>query len=134
MLSRWVTRPEGLVCVHASVKCEEDLFTQSERFQTKEVVRSVQAADAGNGPTLEMALGVAFQYSEGLYRVEYHGHRVILVPVEAKALKKLLLAVCHRQEGAGHRGVDATMARLEWRWVWEGMACVLRELTWLCLY
>ena len=44
--------------------------------------------------------------------MEHHGHRVIWVPAGADSLKKRLL-VCAHMEGTGHRGVDATMARLE---------------------
>ena len=44
--------------------------------------------------------------------VEHRGHRVIWVPAWADSLKKRLL-VCAHPEGSGHRGVDATMARLE---------------------
>ena len=93
----------------------------------------MRAAAAGDGPTLDTALGVASLDSEGLYRVEYHGHRVIWVPAEAESLKKRLL-VCAHLEGAGHRGVDATMARLERHCVWEGMAGDVRNMTRLCLY
>ena len=50
--------------------------------------------------------------------VEHRGHRVIWVPVRADSLKKQLL-VCAHLEGAGHRGVDATMARLERHCVWD---------------
>ena len=64
------------------------------------------------GPTIDTALGVASVDYEGLYRVEHHGHRVIWVPAGADSLKKRLL-VCAHLEGVGHRGVDATMARLE---------------------
>ena len=103
LLSRWVTRPGGPVCVHASVKYADVLFAGNDKFPTKEVVRGVQAAAAGDGPTLDTALGVASIESEGLYRVEYHGHRVIWVPAEAESLKKLLL-VCAHLKGAGHRG------------------------------
>ena len=39
LLSRWVTRSEGPVCKHASVKCTEVLFAESDKFPTKEVVR-----------------------------------------------------------------------------------------------
>ena len=53
--------------------------------------------------------------------MEYHGHRVIWLPAEAESLKKRLL-VCAHLEGAGNRGVNATMARLERHCVWEGMA------------
>jgi len=118
LLSRWVTRPGGPVCVHASVKYTEVLFAGSDKFPTKEVVRGVQAAAAEGGPTRDTAMGVASRDSEGLYRVEHHGHRVIWVPAGADSLKKRLL-VCAHLEGTGHRGVDATMARLERHCVWD---------------
>ena len=40
-------------------------------------MRAVQAAAAGGRLTLDTALGVASLDSEGLYRVEYHDHRMI---------------------------------------------------------
>ena len=118
LLSRWVTRPEGPVCAHASVKYTEVLFAGSDIFPTTEVVRAVQAAAAEGGPTRDTAMGVASWISEGLYRVEDHGHRVMWVPGGADSLKKRLL-VCAHLEGTGHRGVDATMARFERHCVWD---------------
>ena len=53
------------------------VFAGSDKFPTKEVVRGVQAAAAEGGPTRDTAMGVASRDSEGLYRVEHHGHRVI---------------------------------------------------------
>ena len=55
------------------------------------------------------------------------------MPAEAESLKKRLLVYAHLEE-TGHRGVDATMARLERRCVWEGMAGDVRDMTRLCLY
>ena len=72
LLLRWVTRPGGSVFVHASVKDAEMLFVGSDKFPTKEVVRGVQAAAAGDGLNFDTALGVASLDSEGLYLVEYH--------------------------------------------------------------
>ena len=46
LLSLWVTRPGGPVCVHASIKCTEVLFVGSDKFPTKEVVHGVQVAAA----------------------------------------------------------------------------------------
>ena len=63
-------------------------------------------------------MGVASLGSEGLYRVEHHDHRVIWVPAGADSSKKRLL-VCVHLEGTGHRGVDATMTRLERHRVWD---------------
>ena len=91
------------MCVHASVKYAEALFAGSDKFPTKVVVRGVQAAAAGDGPTLDTALGVASLDSERLCRVEYHGHRVIWAPAKAECLKKRRL-VCAHLEGGGHRG------------------------------
>ena len=65
--------------------------------------------------------------------MEHHGHRVIGVPAGVDSLKKRQL-VCAHLEGAGHRGVDATMARLNRHCVWEGMAGDVRDMTRLCLY
>ena len=55
------------------------------------------------------------------------------MPAGADSLKMLLL-VCAHLEGAGHRGVDATMARLERHCVWEGMADDVQDMIRLCLY
>ena len=113
-----MTRSEGPICGHASVKYTELLFAGGDKFPTKEVVRGVQAAAAEGGPTRDTAMGVASLDSEGLYRVKHHGHRVIWVPAGADSLKKRLL-VCAHLEGIGHRGLDATMARLERYCLWH---------------
>ena len=85
------------------------------------------------GPILDKALRLASLDSEGLYRVEHHGHRVVWVPAGADSLNNRLL-VCAHLEGAGHRGVDATMARLERHCVWESMAGDVGDMIRLCLY
>ena len=76
--------------MHTGVKYTEVLFAGSDKFPT-EVVHGVQAAAAEGGR--DTAMGVASLDSEGLYRVEHHGHRVIWVPAGADSLKKRLL-VC----------------------------------------
>ena len=95
LLSRWVTRSEGPVCGHASVKYTEKIFAGSGKFPTKEVVRGVQAAAAEGGPTRDTAMGVPSVDSEGLYRVGHHGHRMIWVPAGADSLEKRLLVCAH---------------------------------------
>ena len=76
LLSRWVTRSEGLGCAHGSVKYTEVLFARSDKFPM-EVVSGVQAAATEDGLTRDTAMRVASRDSEGLYRVEDHGHHVI---------------------------------------------------------
>ena len=104
--------------MHESITYTEVFFAGSDKFPTNEVVRWIQVAAAEGGPTLDTGLGVASLDCERLYRVERHGHRVIWVPSGAESLKKRLL-VCAHLEGTGHRGVDATMVRLEWHCVWD---------------
>ena len=50
--------------------------------------------------------------------MEQHGHRVIWMPAGADSLEKRPL-LCAYLEGVGHRGVDATMARLQRHCVWD---------------
>ena len=95
-------------------------------------MRGLQAAAAEGGPTLDTALGVASLHSERLYRVEHHGNRVIWGRTGADSLKKRLL-VCAHLQGDGHRGVDATLVRLEGHCVWKGMADDVRGMIRLCL-
>ena len=130
LLSRWVMRPGGAVCVHASVKYTEVLFAGSDKFPTKDVMNGVQTAAAEGGPTLDTALGLASLDSEGLNRVEHYGHRLIWAPARAESLKKRLL-VCAHLEGTGH------LQR------WLGLSCAacgrvladdVRDMTRLCGY
>ena len=94
------------------------LFAGSDKFPAKKVVRDVEDAAGEGGPTRDTAMGVASLDSEGLNRVEHHSHCVIWVPAGADSLKKRLLVDAHL-ERAGHRGVDATLARLERHCVWN---------------
>ena len=75
-----MTRPGGQVYVYASFTYTEVHFAGRAKFPTKEVVRGVQVAAAEGGPTLDTGLGVPSLDSEGLYRVEHYGHRVICRP------------------------------------------------------
>ena len=87
-------------------------------FRRRRLCTALQAAAEEGGPTCDTAIGVASLDSEGLYRVEHHGHRVIWVPAGADSLKKRLLVCAHLEE-TGHCGFDATMARLEPHCVWD---------------
>ena len=49
-----MTRPGGPGSVHASVKYAEVLFAGRDKFLTKEVVLGVQAAAAGDGPSIRL--------------------------------------------------------------------------------
>ena len=57
LLSCWVTRPGGAVCVLASVKYTEVLFAGSDKFPTNKSVRGVEASAAEGGPTRDTAMG-----------------------------------------------------------------------------
>ena len=94
LLSRWVTRSEGPVCAHASVKYTEVLFAGSDKFPTKEVVHGVQAAAAESGPTRGTAMRVASLNSEDLYLMEHHRHRGMWVPGGGRLFEEATIGVC----------------------------------------
>ena len=133
LLSRWVARPGGPTCVHVSVKYAEVLFAESEKFPTKEIVRGVKAAAAGDGPILDPALGVAFLDSEGLCTCGVPRPPCGLGAGRGQVSEAATAGVCP-PGGTGHRGVDATMARLERHCIWEDMDRDVWDMTRLCLY
>ena len=102
--------------MHASVKYTEVLFPGSDKFPTNEVVRGLQAAAAEGGPTLDAALGVASLDSEGLYRVEHYGHRVVWMPGEVDSLKSDCWCV------PSWRGPDTVGSMQRWLGL-SGTAC-----------
>ena len=123
LLLRWVTRPGGPVCVHANVKYTEVLFAGSDKFPTKEV------ADPPSIRHWAWFRWILKRYTGwGTITTALSGCR----PRPTLFGKRLL--VCPHLKGAGHHGIGATMARLEWRCVWEGMADDVWDMTRLCLY
>ena len=80
--------------MHASVKYAEVLFVGSDKFPTKGFVRGVQAAAAGDGSTVDTALGVASLDSERLYRVKYLGPPCNLGAGRARFSEEATAGVC----------------------------------------
>lgn len=64
------------------------------------------------------ASGTVSSGADALYREEYRGQRVLWIPDEVRELHVRLLIRSHMSE-AGHRGVDATLARLRGYCVWK---------------
>ena len=66
-------------------------------------------------PTLQafdVAVGRAVLDDEGLFRVSVRGRNVLWIPDSDKPLQ-LRLMICAHMRDAGHRGVAATLVRLQ---------------------
>ena len=133
LLSRWVTLPALPVrAVAVFAPCPPD-----DSMPSKQVVRQAQqkARDAASGAlqAFDVAVGRAVLDDEGLFRVSVRGRNVLWIPDSDKPLQ-LRLMICAHMRDAGHRGVAATLVRLQEYCVWSGMEADVREFVRQCLH
>ena len=81
----------------------------------------------------ESAVGLAVLDDEGLFRIHARGRHVLWIPDSDKQLQVRLM-ICAHMRDAGHRGVAATLVRLQEFCVWSGMEAQMREFVRQCLY
>ncbi|CAM9865980.1 unnamed protein product [Sphacelaria rigidula] len=93
-------------------------------------VRAVALYDA-DVQSFESDFGTAILHSEGLFRV--HGRNVLWIPSSDKQLQVRLM-VCTHMRDAGHRGVAATLVRLQTFRVWQGIETHVGEFIRQCLH
>ena len=70
---------------------------------------------------------------EGLFRVHVRGRNVLWIPSSDQQLQTRLM-ICAHMRDAGHRGVGATIVRLQEYFVWQGMEAQVREFVRQCLH
>ena len=91
---------------------------------SKAVVRQAQqkvlATDGTEVQSFESAVGRAVLDGEGLFRIHARGRHVLWIPEYDKQLQVRLM-ICAHMRDAGHRGVAATLVRLQEFCVWSGM-------------
>ena len=95
--------------------------------------RSQEAAVAGTGTSVDTHFGTAERGQDGVYCVTYKGCAALWVP-PADAELQLRLMVCAHMKDAGHRGVEATLARLTRYCVWRDMETDVRGFVRQCLF
>ena len=80
------------------------------------VVRQAQqkalATDGTEVQSYESAVGLAVLDDEGLFRIHARGRHVLWIPDSDKQLQVRLM-ICAHMRDAGHRGVAATLVRLQ---------------------
>ena len=133
LLSRWVnipTLPARAVSVYGP--CEPD-----DSMPSKSAVRQAQRKDLGASDaevsSFESDVGTAILDNEGLFRVHVRGRNVLWIPSSDNQLQIRLMICAHMRE-AGHRGVAATLVRLQEYCVWKGMEVQVREFVRQCLH
>ena len=70
--------------------------------------------------SFESAVGLAVLNDEGLFRIHESGRYVLWIPDSDKQLHVRLM-ICGHMRDAGHRGVSATLVRVQEFCVWSGM-------------
>ena len=104
---------------------------------SKAVVRQAQqkalATDGTEVKSFESAVGLAVLDDEGLFRINACGRHVLWIPDSDKQLQVRLM-ICAHMRDAGHRGVAATLLRVQTFCVWSGMEAQMREFVRQCLH
>ena len=104
---------------------------------SKAVVRQAQqkalATDGTELHSFESAVGLAVLDDEGLFRIHARGRHVSWIQDSDKQLQVRLM-ICAHMRDAGHRGVAATLVRLQEFCVWSGMEAQMREFVRQCLH
>ena len=97
---------------------------------SKAVVRQAQqkalATDGSEVQSFGSAVGLAVLDDEGLFRIYARGRHVLRIPDSDKQLQVRFM-ICAHVRDAGHRGVAATLVRLQEFCVWSGMEAQMRE-------
>ena len=110
---------------------------QDDSLPSKAVVRQAQqkalATDGTEVKSFESAVGLAVLDDEGLFRIHACGRHVLWIPDSDKQLQVRLM-ICAHMRDAGHRGVAATLVRLQEFCVWSGMEAQMREFVRQCLH
>ena len=133
LLSRWVSVPAlPARAVAVLSPCDPD-----DSMPSKAAVRQAQqkalATDGTKVQSFESAVGLAFLDDKGLFRIHARGRRVSWIPDSDKQLQVRLIFCAHMHD-AGHRGVAATLVRLQAFCVWSGMEAQMREFVRQCLH
>ena len=133
LLSRWVSVPALPVrAVAVFSPCDQD-----DSLPSKAVVRQAQqkalATHGTEVKSFESAVGLAVLDDEGLFRIHACGRHVLWIPDSDKQLQVRLM-ICAHMRDAGHRGVAATLVRLQEFCVWSGMEAQMREFVRQCLH
>ena len=133
LLSRWVNVPAMPVrAVAVFAPCDPD-----DSMPSKDVVRQAQrkarAADGADVPAFDAVVGRAVLDDEGLFRVLVRGRNVLWIPDSDQQLQVRLM-ICAHMRDAGHRGVAATLVRLQEFCVWSGMESHVRDFVGQCLH
>ena len=131
LLSRWVNVPALPVrAVAVFAQCDPD-----DSMPSKDVVRQAQrkARTAEGELAFDTAVGRAVLDDEGLFRVHVRGCNDLWIPESDEPLQVRLM-VCAHMRDAGHRGVAATLVRLQEFSVWAGMEAHVRDFVRQCLH
>ena len=136
LLSRWVNVPAvsvRAVAVFASGEPDETLPSKDAIREAQEQAQAGFGVMVAGARSFQAAVGRVSKDGEGLFRVHVAGGDVLWIPPQAKELQTRLM-VCAHMKGAGHRGVVATLQRLQEYCCWYRMEAQVAEFVRQCLH
>ena len=114
---------------------------QDDSIPSKAVVRQAQhkalATDGTEVQSFESPVGLAVLDDEGLLCIHARCRHVFWnldsdKQLQVRLMMQVRLMICAHMRDAGHRGVAATLVRLQEFCVWSGMEAQMREFVRLC--
>ena len=115
LLSRWVNVPA--MAVRAVAACannapDETMLSKDTICEVQQHARAGLGAIASGASSYTTLVGHATKDNEDLFRVGLDGRDVLWILEQVKEMQTWLM-VCAHMKDAGHRGVLATMQRLQ---------------------
>ena len=131
LLSRWVSVPALPVrVVTVVIPCDHSMPC---RAVVRQAQQKALATDGTEVQSYESDVGLAVLDDEGLFRIHAPSRHVLWIPDSDKQLQVRLMIWAHARD-AEHRGVAATLVRLQEFCVWSGIEAQMREFVRQCLH
>ena len=134
-LSRWLNIPAVAVRaveVFGSSAPDETMPSKDAVHQVQQQARAGLGTMVGGALSLTTSVGSATKDNEDLFRVRLDGRDVLWIPEHAKEMQTRLM-VCASMKDARHRGVVATLQRLQGYWCWFRTEIHVTEFVKQCL-
>ena len=135
LVSRWVNIAVAVraVAVFASSAPDETMPSKDLIREAQQQARVGLGAMVSGVSSFTTSVGRATKDNEDLFRVGLDGRDVLWIPEQAKEMQTRLM-VCVYMKGAGHRGVVATLQRLQRYCCWFRIEVHVTEFVKQCLH
>ena len=135
LLSQWVNAPAvavRAVAMFASSAPDETMPSKDAIREVRHQARAGLGAMASGVSSFTTPVGRAAKDNDDSIRVGLNGKDVLWIPEQAQEMQTRLM-MCAQMKGAGHRGVVATLQRLQ-GYCWFRMKIYVTDFVKQCLH